>query len=160
MTITRTFASSTLPLVRTLPSTIIKKHSLNIQNSNSYKSICPILSRNLSLQIETDKPKTFSNQHIIPRLPIPTLQETAERYKKSLLPIFKPEDYARAANAVDVFVKAGGLGEVLQTRLHELDKVEKVQELSMIRYSYYSCYSCYSCYSYYYIFLLLFYLIV
>jgi hypothetical protein len=135
MTIIRTFLSSTS--VRTLPSTIIKKHSLIIQNSKSYKLICPILSRNYSIQIETDKPKTFSNQHIIPRLPIPTLQETTERYKKSLLPIFKPEDYARAANAVDEFVKADGLGEILQKRLHELDKVEKVQELCQIRYYYY-----------------------
>lgn len=107
-------------MVRTLPNTIIKK---------PYKPLYSIFSRNLSLQIEIDKPKTFSNQNIIPRLPIPTLQETAERYKKSLLPILKPEDYARAANEVNVFVKAGGLGEVLQTRLHELDKVEKVQDL-------------------------------
>jgi carnitine O-acetyltransferase len=106
-----------------LPNVIIK-HSSNIQN---YKRISPILSRNFSLQIEANKPKTFSNQHIIPRLPIPTLQETAKRYKKSLLPILKPEDYSRAANAVDDFIKAGGLGEVLQTRLHKLDKIEKVQ---------------------------------
>src|SRR5947207_587461 len=119
MTITRTFVTS----VRTIPNTIVKKHSSNIQCL--YKPLSPILSRKFSLQIETDKPKTFSNQHIIPRLPIPTLQETAERYKKSLLPILKPEDYTRAANAVDDFVKAGGFGEVLQTRLHELDKVEK-----------------------------------
>ncbi|CAG8477057.1 5840_t:CDS:10 [Funneliformis mosseae] len=123
MTITRGFAASTLPLVRTLPNTIIKKHSG--KNQNLYKSLSPIVSRNFSLQFESEKPKTFSNQHIIPRLPIPTLQETAERYKKSLLPIFKPEDYARAANVIDEFVKTGGLGEVLQARLHELDKFEK-----------------------------------
>ncbi|PKC07825.1 acyltransferase ChoActase/COT/CPT [Rhizophagus irregularis] len=125
----RTFLSSTS--VRTLPSTIIKRYSLTIQNSKSYL-ICPILSRNYSLQIETDKPKTFSNQHIIPRLPIPTLQETTERYKKSLLPILKPEEYTRAANAVDEFVKADGLGEVLQKRLHELDKIEKYRWLENI----------------------------
>ncbi|GBC09236.1 hypothetical protein RclHR1_08700004 [Rhizophagus clarus] len=130
MTIAKTFLSSTS--VRTLPSTIIKKYSPIIQNSKSYKLICPILSRNYSSQIETDKPKTFSNQHIIPRLPIPTLQETAERYKRSLLPIFKPEDYARAANAVDEFVKADGLGEILQKRLHESDKVEKYSWLENI----------------------------
>src|SRR5215213_1561378 len=118
MTITKTFARSTLPLARTLPNNIVKKHSSNFRNL--YKLLSPNLSRNFSLQIETDKPKTFSNQLIIPRLPIPTLQETAERYKRSLLPILKPEDYARAADAVDEFVKADGLGEVLQTRLHQL----------------------------------------
>ncbi len=90
MAITRTFTTSTL---QNLPNTIIKIHSSNHQRL--YKSLSPILSRNFSLQIETEKPKTFSNQNIIPRLPIPTLQETAERYKKSLLPILKPEDYTR-----------------------------------------------------------------
>ncbi|CAI2169322.1 5598_t:CDS:10 [Funneliformis geosporum] len=107
-------------LVRILPNTIIKRHSQYL-----YKSLFPIVSRNFSLQIDTEKPKTFSNQHIIPRQPIPTLQETAERYKKSLLPIFRSEDYARAVNVIDEFVKVGGLGEVLQSRLHELDKFEK-----------------------------------
>ncbi|RIA89411.1 acyltransferase ChoActase/COT/CPT [Glomus cerebriforme] len=130
MTIVRIFVSSTLPLVRTLPNTIIKKHFINIQQT--YKPLYSIFSRNLSSQTEHDKPKTFSNQHIIPRLPIPTLQETAERYKKSLLPILKPEDYTRAVNAVDDFIKAGGLGEILQTRLHELDKVEKYSWLENI----------------------------
>ncbi|CAG8510683.1 5698_t:CDS:10 [Paraglomus occultum] len=69
-------------------------------------------------------PATFSNQSRIPRLPIPTLQETAERYKKSLLPILSSEDYVRAAKAVDEFVSPNGLGEILQQRLHELDKRE------------------------------------
>jgi hypothetical protein len=127
MTVTKVFVRYTLPLARTLPNTISKKYYSNFQNL--YKPLSPILSRNFSLQVETDKPKTFSNQHIIPRLPIPTLQETAERYKRSLLPILKPEEYARAANAVDEFVKADGLGEVLQKRLHQLDKTEEVQKI-------------------------------
>ena len=119
-----TTRTSTLPLIRMLPDVIIKKRFSNIRD---YKSISLITSRNFSLQIETNKPKTFSNQHSIPRLPIPTLQETAKRYKKSLLPILKPEDYSRACYVVDDFVKAGGFGEILQARLHELDKIEKVQ---------------------------------
>ena len=114
---------STLPLIRMLPDIFIKKHHSNIRE---YKSISLITSRNFSLQIETNKPKTFSNQHSIPRLPISALQETAKRYKKSLLPLLKPEDYSRACYAVDDFVKVGGFGEILQTRLLELDKVEKV----------------------------------
>ncbi|CAG8603140.1 5331_t:CDS:2, partial [Racocetra persica] len=69
--------------------------------------------------------KTFSNQINLPRLPIPTLKETAERYKKSLLPLLSTSDYNRAANAVDEFMKEGGFAEVLQKRLYDVDKNEK-----------------------------------
>ncbi|KAH8554973.1 acyltransferase ChoActase/COT/CPT [Umbelopsis sp. PMI_123] len=67
---------------------------------------------------------TFANQSKIPRLPIPTLQETANRYKRSLLPLLTSADYDRASAAVDDFIRPGGLGEKLQERLHELDKKE------------------------------------
>ncbi|CAG8525256.1 16622_t:CDS:2, partial [Acaulospora colombiana] len=73
---------------------------------------------------DADKPKTFSNQNVLPRLPIPTLQETAERYKKSLIPLLSTQDYNKAVAAVDEFMKEGGLAEILQKRLHELDKIE------------------------------------
>ncbi|KAJ2957227.1 hypothetical protein NQZ79_g7048 [Umbelopsis isabellina] len=67
---------------------------------------------------------TFANQSKIPRLPIPTLQETTERYKRSLLPLLSKQDYERASAAVADFVRPGGLGEKLQERLHALDKKE------------------------------------
>jgi len=67
---------------------------------------------------------TFANQSKIPRLPIPTLQETAERYKRSLLPLLSRPDYDRASAAVSDFIRPGGLGETLQERLHALDKKE------------------------------------
>ncbi|CAG8806872.1 12459_t:CDS:1, partial [Racocetra fulgida] len=81
--------------------------------------------RAIVTQMETNHQKTFSNQKNIPRLPIPTLKETAERYKKSLLPLLSTSDYNRAANAVDEFMKEGGFAEVLQKRLHQVDKSEK-----------------------------------
>jgi Choline/Carnitine o-acyltransferase len=67
---------------------------------------------------------TFANQAKIPRLPIPTLQETADRYKRSLLPLLTRADYDRASTAVEDFIRPGGLGEKLQERLHALDKKE------------------------------------
>ncbi|CAG8579603.1 2587_t:CDS:10 [Ambispora leptoticha] len=79
-----------------------------------------------------NKSKTFSNQNIIPRLPIPTLQETTTRYRKSLLPILTSEEYDRASDAIDEFIKPAGLGNVLQERLHELDKSEKYNWLEKI----------------------------
>ncbi|KAI1316638.1 Carnitine O-acetyltransferase mitochondrial [Mortierella claussenii] len=76
--------------------------------------------------------KSFQNQSKLPRLPIPSLAETAARYKKSLLPILNETDLARAEKAVDEFVKPGGLGETLQERLHVMDKTEKHSWLETI----------------------------
>ncbi|CAG8572345.1 2336_t:CDS:10, partial [Acaulospora morrowiae] len=106
-------------LLRTFPSIAAKR---------SIKSFRPkFLCQRYAPQMSTDtsiKQKTFSNQKDIPRLPIPTLQETAERYKKTLIPLLSTQDYNRAAVAVDEFMKSGGLAEILQARLHELDKIE------------------------------------
>ncbi|KAF9183248.1 hypothetical protein BGZ50_004367 [Haplosporangium sp. Z 11] len=76
--------------------------------------------------------KTFQNQASIPRLPIPSLTETAARYKRSLLPILSETEYTRAEKAVDEFIKPGGLGETLQGRLHEMDRTEKNSWLETI----------------------------
>ncbi|KAG0002293.1 Carnitine O-acetyltransferase mitochondrial [Entomortierella chlamydospora] len=76
--------------------------------------------------------KSFQNQHKLPRLPIPSLAETAARYKKSLIPILSESDLARAEKAVDEFVKPGGLGETLQNRLHDMDRTEKNSWLETI----------------------------
>ncbi|KAF9414228.1 Carnitine O-acetyltransferase mitochondrial, partial [Entomortierella beljakovae] len=76
--------------------------------------------------------KSFQNQHKLPRLPIPSLAETAARYKRSLLPILSEADLARAEKAVNEFVKPGGLGETLQGRLVEMDRTEKNSWLETI----------------------------
>ncbi|KAI7826128.1 acyltransferase ChoActase/COT/CPT [Gamsiella multidivaricata] len=76
--------------------------------------------------------KSFQNQSRLPRLPIPSLAETAARYKKSLVPILSETDFSRAEKAVDEFIKPGGLGETLQSRLHDLDKTEKHSWLETI----------------------------
>ncbi|KAJ1725257.1 hypothetical protein LPJ53_000586 [Coemansia erecta] len=65
---------------------------------------------------------TFSSQASLPRLPIPTLKETATRYLKSLEPLLAPADYARSEKAVAEFVSDSGLGPVLQQRLQQVDR--------------------------------------
>ncbi|KAG0205355.1 Carnitine O-acetyltransferase mitochondrial [Mortierella sp. GBA30] len=80
----------------------------------------------------TPTEKSFQNQSKLPRLPIPSLSETAARYKKSLLPILNQTELAQAEKAVDEFVKPGGLGETLQARLHEMDRTEKNSWLETI----------------------------
>ncbi|KAJ3097428.1 hypothetical protein HDU97_004876 [Phlyctochytrium planicorne] len=65
---------------------------------------------------------TFANQDKVPRLPIPPLSQTAEKYLKSCKPLLSPTDFETTKVAVAEFVKPGGYGEVLQARLHEVDK--------------------------------------
>ncbi|KAJ3112172.1 hypothetical protein HDU96_004873 [Phlyctochytrium bullatum] len=77
----------------------------------------------LSARSRTHATATFSNQNSLPRLPIPTLAETAERYLNSCKPLLTEEELAKTTAAVKEFIKPGGYGEVLQARLHELDKV-------------------------------------
>jgi carnitine O-acetyltransferase len=53
----------------------------------------------------------------LPRLPVPTLQETAKRYLKSLHPLLSKSEYEHSQRAVAEFIKPGGQGEELQKRL-------------------------------------------
>ncbi|KAI0429857.1 acyltransferase ChoActase/COT/CPT [Xylaria sp. FL1042] len=56
-------------------------------------------------------------QESLPRLPVPTLEETATRYVKSLHPLLSPVEFAASKKAVDEFIRPGGVGEKLQKKL-------------------------------------------
>ncbi|KAI1336288.1 acyltransferase ChoActase/COT/CPT [Xylariaceae sp. FL0016] len=56
-------------------------------------------------------------QESLPRLPVPTLEETSARYIKSLHPLLSPVEYAASKKAVEEFVKPGGVGQKLQEKL-------------------------------------------
>ncbi|EUC41801.1 hypothetical protein COCMIDRAFT_8514 [Bipolaris oryzae ATCC 44560] len=53
----------------------------------------------------------------LPRLPVPTLEETAKRYLKSVHPLLSKTEYEATTKAVNEFVAPGGPGEKLQERL-------------------------------------------
>lgn len=55
----------------------------------------------------------------LPRLPVPTLEETAKRYLKSVHPLLSKTEYDATTKAVNEFVAPGGPGETLQKRLVE-----------------------------------------
>ncbi|RKP26829.1 acyltransferase ChoActase/COT/CPT [Syncephalis pseudoplumigaleata] len=67
-------------------------------------------------------PRTFELQSKLPRLPIPSLEETSQRYLRSLVPLLTPEEYRRSEAAVQEFIKPHGLGEELQHRLQQLEQ--------------------------------------
>jgi carnitine O-acetyltransferase len=53
----------------------------------------------------------------LPRLPVPTLEETAQRYLKSVHPLLSKTEFEATTKAVNEFVAPGGPGEELQKRL-------------------------------------------
>ncbi|RPB21994.1 acyltransferase ChoActase/COT/CPT [Terfezia boudieri ATCC MYA-4762] len=63
------------------------------------------------------KPPMFRFQESLPKLPVPTLEETASRYLKSLQPLLTPEELKDSTAAVQEFIKPGGIGQELQKKL-------------------------------------------
>ncbi|EQK98260.1 carnitine acetyl transferase [Ophiocordyceps sinensis CO18] len=60
---------------------------------------------------------TLRFQDSLPRLPVPTLEETAKRYLKSLHPLLSTAEFEASSKAVADFVKPGSVGAKLQERL-------------------------------------------
>lgn len=56
-------------------------------------------------------------QDSLPRLPVPTLEETAARYLKSLQPLLSPAELESSTKAVEEFIAPGGPGRKLQDKL-------------------------------------------
>ncbi|CAN0379664.1 unnamed protein product [Discosporangium mesarthrocarpum] len=61
-------------------------------------------------------PPLFQLQHGLPRLPVPTLEETCAKYLLTLKALL-PDRYDKAEADVKEFIKSGGIGERLQARL-------------------------------------------
>ncbi|KJX99222.1 carnitine O-acetyltransferase like protein [Zymoseptoria brevis] len=55
----------------------------------------------------------------LPHLPIPTLDETAKRYIKSVHPLLTDAEFETTKKAVEAFVKPGAIGHQLQERLQK-----------------------------------------
>jgi len=53
----------------------------------------------------------------LPRLPVPTLEETSKRYLRSVQPLLNKTEFETTKKAVDAFVKPGSIGQELQKRL-------------------------------------------
>jgi len=53
----------------------------------------------------------------LPKLPVPTLEETAARYLKSLHPLLSESELKESTKAVQEFIKPGGIGSKLQEKL-------------------------------------------
>jgi carnitine O-acetyltransferase len=56
-------------------------------------------------------------QESLPKLPVPSLEETAARYLKSLHPLLSSSEFDSSKKAVKEFIKPGGVGSKLQEKL-------------------------------------------
>ncbi|KAG0245852.1 acyltransferase ChoActase/COT/CPT [Mortierella sp. GBAus27b] len=65
---------------------------------------------------------TLSLQHTLPKLPVPTLEETLAKYLRSIEPLTTPEELERNKALAKDFIKPGGLGQALQQRLLDVDR--------------------------------------
>lgn len=59
----------------------------------------------------------FKYQSQLPKLPVPTLQETGAKYLRSIEPFLSKEQLKKSTAIVEDFIRPGGAGEVLQKRL-------------------------------------------
>lgn len=68
----------------------------------------------------------------LPRLPVPTLSETCEKYLTSLRPLLSEPEFSKSKTAVEEFQRPGGQGEELQKRLvaraNEPDRLNWLEE--------------------------------
>lgn len=68
----------------------------------------------------------YSHQSLLPKLPVPSLAETCDRYLGSLRPISSQDDYARNLALVNQLQAPGAFGHELQKRLlARYDNTEK-----------------------------------
>lgn len=61
--------------------------------------------------------QTRSMSQVLPKLPIPPLQQSLDKYLRSIKPLVDDEDFAHTQEVVEVFSRQGGHGEKLQSQL-------------------------------------------
>ena len=61
--------------------------------------------------------KTFGNQNILPRLPVPDLHKTCGKFVEWVQPLLSEEEFTKTKQIVDEFQSPGGGGEKLQKEL-------------------------------------------
>ena len=66
---------------------------------------------------DLSKGKMLRFEDSLPRLPVPSLEETASRYLKSVHAVVSDAEYERTKKAVETFIRPGGQGQTLQERL-------------------------------------------
>jgi len=64
----------------------------------------------------------LKHQSSLPKLPVPPLQQSLQKYLKAIRPLVNDYEYQKTLVAVEEFGKPNGVGEKLQRKLEERAK--------------------------------------
>ncbi|QFG24430.1 choline/carnitine O-acyltransferase [Actinomadura sp. WMMB 499] len=70
--------------------------------------------------------RTFANEDALPRVPLPSLDDSAARFLRWCEPLLTADEHARTQEALDEFVRPDGPGRRLHAALEEYDRSEGV----------------------------------
>ncbi|KAF2004685.1 carnitine O-acetyltransferas-like protein [Amniculicola lignicola CBS 123094] len=104
------------------PASLLRAH-LRPHPTSKIAAMAPVTARRQQSSLpegyveDLSKGKMLRFEDSLPRLPVPTLEETAKRYLKSVHPILSKTEFDTTTKAVNDFVAPGGPGEQLQKRL-------------------------------------------
>ncbi|KFY15834.1 hypothetical protein V492_01727 [Pseudogymnoascus sp. VKM F-4246] len=98
------------------------KLRIGCMQADMHQIITPAMSRNNSslpagYKEDNSKGPMLRFEESLPKLPVPTLQETAARYVKSVHPLVSATEFEHTKKVVADFVQPGGIGEKLQEKL-------------------------------------------
>ncbi|OZJ05061.1 hypothetical protein BZG36_02093 [Bifiguratus adelaidae] len=66
---------------------------------------------------DKNAPRMLRYQANLPKLPVPALEATLEKYAQTLKPLLSEQDLRKSLDAISEFKRPGGIGEELQKRL-------------------------------------------
>lgn len=78
----------------------------------------------VSCHPQGQKGNMLKHQSSLPKLPVPPLQQSLQKYLKAVRPLVDDEEYKKASAAVEEFGKENGIGENLQDMLKKRAKLQ------------------------------------
>ena len=90
-----------------------------------YMQIVASLVRPIMVKTSAAHYSMLAKQDSLPPLPVPSLQQTMDKYLLAIKPLVDEEDYEYTKDLVKDFLKQNGDGEVLHNKLLQRAKTEK-----------------------------------
>ena len=90
-----------------------------------YMQIVASLVRPIMVKTSAAHYSMLAKQDSLPLLPVPSLQQTMDKYLLAIKPLVDEEDYEYTKDLVKDFLKPNGDGEVLHNKLLQRAKTEK-----------------------------------
>ena len=94
-----------------------QKVGMTSHSSESAPTVTSLSILSVGYREDMSKGAMLRFEDSLPRLPVPTLEETSKRYLGSVQPLLNKAEFASTKKAVDEFVKPDSIGQELQRRL-------------------------------------------